>query len=66
VGELEGPSIVRLEFRENPEKYVILLSSTPEQPESFSKRVSDRVAQSSAHEALVFIHGFNVTFEDAA
>jgi esterase/lipase superfamily enzyme len=43
-----------------------MLSATPEDPEFFYSRVSDRVAESSRHEAFVFVHGFNVTFEDAA
>ena len=40
MGELEGPSILRLEFRENPEKHVVLVSATPERPDSFYKGVS--------------------------
>lgn len=65
MGELEGPSILRLEFRENPEKHVVLLSTTPESPENFYRKISDRIAQSPRQEALVFVHGFNVTFEEA-
>jgi esterase/lipase superfamily enzyme len=65
MGEVEGPSIIRLEFSENPEKHVVLLSATPEGPDQFYRRVSDRISQSLRHEAFVFVHGFNVTFEDA-
>jgi len=66
MGELEGPSILRLEFSEDPEKHVVLKSTTPESPDSFYMKVSDRVLKSPRREALVFVHGFNVTFEDAA
>ncbi len=66
MGELEGKSILRLEFSEDPEKHIILQSATPEQPDSFFKRVSERVEQSDRREAFVFVHGFNVPFEEAA
>ncbi len=66
MGELEGPSILRLEFSENAERHIILQSATSEQPDSFFQRVSDRVDQSDRREAFVFVHGFNVSFEEAA
>ncbi len=66
MGELEGPSIWRLEFREDPEKHVVLLSVTPKPDGEFFQELSARVAQSTRREAFVFIHGYNVTFEDAA
>lgn len=66
MGELEGPSILRLEFREDPEKHVVLLSAKEESPDNFYRRVSDRVAQSPRREALIYVPGFNVTFEEAA
>ena len=65
MGELEGPSIIRLEFSENPEKHVVLLSATPEDPDHFYRRISDRISQSPHREAFVFVHGFNVTFDEA-
>jgi esterase/lipase superfamily enzyme len=65
TGELEGPSIFRLEFRQDAENHVVVTSLRPEPQSTFQTRVSDRVATSVRKEAFVFIHGFNVTFEDA-
>jgi esterase/lipase superfamily enzyme len=65
MGELEGPSILRLEFREDPEKHIVLQSTTPEDPRRFFTRVASRVSESAKHEALVFVPGFSVSFADA-
>jgi esterase/lipase superfamily enzyme len=68
MGELEGPSIWRLEFREDPERHVVLLKETVRDLNraAFLRAVEERVSTSKEREALVFIHGFNTTFEDAA
>jgi esterase/lipase superfamily enzyme len=66
VGELEGPSIFRLDFRENPQRHVVLLGVRPQTPDEFFDDCRRRVAQSERREAFVFVHGYNVTFEDAA
>jgi esterase/lipase superfamily enzyme len=65
LGELEAPSIWRLEFREDPEKHVVVLTTRQEAAGAFYRRVGDRLSQSAKREALVFVHGFNETFEDA-
>jgi esterase/lipase superfamily enzyme len=65
-GELEAPSIWRFEFREDPEKHVVLLSVKEAEPDRFYSELQTRVAESAKREAFVFIHGYNVTFEDAA
>jgi esterase/lipase superfamily enzyme len=66
MGEIEGPSIWRLEFRENPEKHVVLLKVTPEAHDNFIAELKNRIAASSRKSAFLFIHGYNVTFQDAA
>lgn len=65
MGELEGPSIWRLQFREDPDKHVTVLSTQRESGSEFYRSVGARVAQSDAKQVLVFVHGFNQTFEDA-
>lgn len=65
IGELEGPSIVRLEFRADPEKHVKVLQVQVEPEQRFFELVTRRVDLSKARDALVFVHGFNVTFEEA-
>jgi hypothetical protein len=66
MGELEGPSILRLEFRNDPAKHIVLVETKIEQPGQFFRQVSERMAHSKAREALVFVHGFNTDFERAA
>jgi esterase/lipase superfamily enzyme len=66
MGELEGPSIFRLEFRGDPNKHVVLQSVSEKSGNEFYREIGERVKESPGAEALVFIHGFRTTFEDAA
>jgi esterase/lipase superfamily enzyme len=63
-GELESPGL--LEFHEDPEKHVVLLAVQPATHDAFIGDLAARVAASPGKTALVFVHGYNVTFEDAA
>jgi esterase/lipase superfamily enzyme len=65
VGKVESPSILRLEFRENPEKHVVLQSVTVRPDDQFYSELSERIRQSPGEQAFVFVHGYNVTFDDA-
>src|SRR5687768_770225 len=64
MGELE--SLSWFEFRYRPERHVVLQSVQPLESDRFFTLLKERVAQSSAHGAFVFIHGYNVSFADAA
>lgn len=66
TGELEAPSIWKLEFRENPKKHVILASVEPTDGSRFLSELQSTITRSEDQEAFVFVHGYNVTFEDAA
>jgi len=66
VGVLESPSIFKLEVRETPERHVVLLDVERLPEETFYTALSERVARSPAKDAFVFVHGYNVSFEDAA
>jgi len=66
VGELESPSIFHFEFKQDPTKHVVLLDVTEQPADAFYANLKKRVAQSSDKEAFVFVHGYNVTFDDAA
>jgi esterase/lipase superfamily enzyme len=66
MGELEGPSILRLEFDTDPEKHVTLLNIDEEGRSIFFHKVADRISHSQRRELFVFVHGFANTFEDAA
>ena len=65
-GEVERPSIWRLEFHADPEKHMILQKVSPESKDAFFGQVSAAVSTSPSKEAFVFIHGYNIRFEDAA
>ncbi|MBN1910033.1 MAG: alpha/beta hydrolase [Pirellulales bacterium] len=66
VGELESPSILKLEFNEDPTRHVVLTHVEQCEPNAFYRELSNRVGKSQRREAFVFVHGFNVTFEKAA
>jgi esterase/lipase superfamily enzyme len=63
-GVLETPSF--LEFHEDPEKHVVLLAVQPATHDAFIGDLAARVAAAPGRTALVFVHGYYVTFEDAA
>lgn len=72
VGKLESPFIAKIpllgRFRhvfEDPEKHVILLSVEPKEKGVFLLEVKQKIEASDKREAFVFIHGYNVTFEDS-
>jgi esterase/lipase superfamily enzyme len=69
LGSLESPSIFRLQFTPDPEKHVVLQEVREYPSDAFFGLLKDDVAQQRAHnkrQALVFVHGFNNSFEYAA
>ena len=65
-GEVESPSITKLEWSENPERhFVVSKITTMEGPEMFAS-MRATLAERKADEAFVFVHGYNVSFADAA
>jgi esterase/lipase superfamily enzyme len=66
VGQLESPSVLRLEFREDTSRHVVLLGVQPEPADRFYADLHDCVGRSQHKSAFVFVHGYNVSFEDAA
>lgn len=66
LGALETPSIWRLEWCNDPDRFVVLLSVDETDKTKFFEDVADRVRKSSRKSAFIFVHGYNVTFVDAA
>ncbi|MGK5033007.1 alpha/beta hydrolase [Janthinobacterium sp. MDT1-19] len=66
MGQLESPSLWRLEFRDDPAKHVVLLDAEVQDREHFFAALKTQVRASAAKSAFVFVHGYNVSFEDAA
>jgi len=67
MGELEGPAIWKLEFRPDANRHIVLIG-TPvvAGARDFFAELRRKIADSREKQALVFIHGFNTTFTDAA
>jgi esterase/lipase superfamily enzyme len=66
VGVLEAISFWKLEAHPNPDKHVVLLRVEQQDSSEFYRSVKNKVFGTASREALVFVHGYNVTFEDAA
>ena len=66
MGQLESPSLWRLEFRDDPAKHVVLLDATMQDRDNFFAALKTQIRASAGKRAFVFVHGYNVSFEDAA
>lgn len=66
IGEIESPVWWKLEFKPNPEKHVVLLSVKSHPKDDFFTAMRNTVQSASRKEAFVFVHGYNVEFEEAA
>jgi esterase/lipase superfamily enzyme len=65
-GEIERPTWWKFEFSENPQRHVMLRSVQPLAKSGFLAALRTDVDRSRSKSALVFVHGFNVAFADAA
>ncbi len=67
-GELEGPfEFISIRIGDfDDKKHVVLKEVNPITENIYFKNLSDRINKSPKKQAFVFIHGYNVTFEDAA
>jgi esterase/lipase superfamily enzyme len=66
VGELEAPSILRLEFKADPERHVMLQSLQELDANAWRTEIAKRATALGNPGILVFIHGYNSSFADAA
>jgi esterase/lipase superfamily enzyme len=65
-GCLERPRWYRLEFRENPEKHVVISGVRPlARTEFVAEAMEARNRDGSCDEALIFVHGYNVSFDES-
>ncbi len=66
VGQLESPSLfLRMEVRPDPSKHIVLAETKPLSESEFYSKLNETMDQEGKN-LLVFIHGYNVSFEDAA
>ncbi|MEM9123529.1 MAG: alpha/beta hydrolase [Pseudomonadota bacterium] len=67
IGSLPQPSIWRGEFRPDPGKHVVILKIDPMKQSVYKAALRNTIDQAGGRrEAFVFIHGFSVSFPDAA
>lgn len=68
IGRLESRSIWRLEFRSDDSKHVVMRRCVKLEQAEFLAQLQERLNLSPEpeREALMFVHGFNVSFVDAA
>lgn len=65
-GKIEKPSIWTFDFREDPQRHIVLSSVVPGAADSVFAEMQDHVRTTGKAEAFVFVHGFNVPFHEAA
>lgn len=63
LGGLEGPGFMQ---SEDPTRHVMLQKVTSLAHDDFLTGVRQRMAETSGRKALLYIHGFNTSFRDAA
>lgn len=66
LGELERPSVLRFQFREDPRKHVAVLDIATYDGDEFFERVSAKAGATDSADAFIFVHGYNVSFAAAA
>ena len=68
-GGIESP-FLNLEFLENPKKHILITRIHPVSAKklfsTINKQLTANVDEKTNKDAVVFVHGFNVTFDDAA
>ncbi|MCA9191290.1 MAG: alpha/beta hydrolase [Planctomycetales bacterium] len=64
-GEIESPSWTRFEFRPDPKKHVILAKTEELNADAFMHELKNEL-DTQGNSLLVFVHGYNVSFSDAA
>ncbi len=66
MGEIESPSILKLEFSENPDKHIMLKTLVRLKDNDFYDQLRKGINKSNRKAALIFFHGYNVSFKEAA
>jgi esterase/lipase superfamily enzyme len=66
LGNLESPSLLRLQFSPDPQKHVVLQKISVLMADEYFRLLGESVQGAGANSALIFVHGYNVSFADAA
>ena len=65
-GEMESANPLLLQFTDDPSKHVVLMRVTELDAESYFEVIKNSLKDSAEKDVLLFIHGFNVGFSEAA
>jgi esterase/lipase superfamily enzyme len=65
-GNLELPSLWKLERSADPNKHFVLKAVLPLTKDAARKEMAEKLAGMDSHALLVFVHGYYTTFADAA
>jgi len=65
IGHIERPSWLKLQFSENPEIHMTILELATFEPDAFYKEVDAFLSNADDDSVLVFVHGYNVSFQEA-
>jgi esterase/lipase superfamily enzyme len=66
IGHLESPSILRFEFNPDPSRDVAVLNVNVSGYDQFRSEMRAKALNAPIPSVLLFIHGYNVSFYDAA
>jgi esterase/lipase superfamily enzyme len=64
-GKLERPAFWKLQFREDSRKHVVILSCDKKDRASWRNIARARLKETESKAALIFIHGFGTSFDEA-
>ncbi len=65
TGQIERPSVFHLQFVEDPERHIILKTVREVDSDAFYADLQSELGR-KGNSILVFVHGYNVSFESAA
>lgn len=65
LGVTEGPRWWHLEFKPDPRRHVVLLDIDSMEREQYVAALKNAITYADSRDALVYVHGFNVTFAGA-
>ncbi len=66
IGQIEEPSLLKLELNEDPNKHISFLTINSFNKELFFKELKQGLDYSQQSNAVIFIHGYNASFNIAA
>jgi esterase/lipase superfamily enzyme len=66
LGSIESPSALRLEFREDPAKHVVMTNASILTEQAFIDTLTRKLASTEGAGIVIFVHDFNVSFSYAA